>query len=226
MNREWVKEETTLGLITELIDSKQKYVEISKSGWLLSPWKRFRKGHKLKELAQKNQVIADELSARYEIILWQMSLRVKASGRLTDAEWENCQTSIWQLVKDHARTMTNYRRFCGVLWDACRDELGNYGKVASLVALRPKFMLRQFVDEMPNSDARGLLRACAFGRHNTKLSGKELIDSLTLAFGVLHLQVLSRIDDLSALSDGEITPEMARAIKEPFLEYRQWLFES
>ena len=225
MSGEWVKEATTLGLVEMLIEGRQQFVEISGANWL-RPRKRFRKAHKLRHLSQRRQAIGDQLSVRYQGILLQMTGRVRTLDSWDEAELENCQRSIWQAASDRTQNMTNYRKFCGMLWDICTDELSYFGNVAPLTALRPKFMLRQFIDEMPNSDARGLLRASAFGEDKHDLSGRELCDSLNLAFPLLHLQVLSRIDDLSALTDGEITPQIARAIKEPYLEYRRWLFES
>ena len=67
----------------------------------------------------------------------------------------------------------------------------------------------------------------AFGEaENMNVTGRELLASLDLAFPVLHMYVLSRIDDLSALTDGVITSDMVRHFKEPFPEYRRWLFES
>lgn len=225
MNGEWVKEATTLGLITDLINCRQQFVEVSQARWNLT--KLWRRGHKLESLSQKSQTIANELGVRFGGILWQMSRRVKTSGPLTDTEWEDCLTGIWQLMNDSARNMSNYRRFCGVLWDISLAQFGQFGNVASFTGLRPKFMLRQFVDEMTSSDARGLLRASAFGEGDEiRLAGKELLDSLKLAFQLLQLQMLSRTDDLSALTDGEITAEMVRSFEEPFLEYRRWLFES
>jgi len=226
MNEEWVKETTTLGLVKELIDCKKTYVEIAKARWWSSPRKWWRKSHKLEELSQRHQPIADELSKRYEGMLWQMSRRVKESGPLTATEWENCQAGIWQLVWDQARTFSNYRRFCGVFWDICLRQFGQFGNAAPLAALRPKFMLRQFVDELDNSDARGLLRGWAYSKQENMLVGKEVLDGLTDAFGVLHRRVLRRLDDLSLLTDGEITPAMARNIQPPYLEYRRWLFKS
>ena len=225
MNEELINEATTLGLVKALLENKQRYVEIYESRW----WhvrNRWRKRHRLKALSQNSQAIAHELSTRFRGILWQMARRVK-SGPLTATEWKNCQTSIWQLVNDHARTMSNYLRFCGVLWDICSGEFGKLGNISSLTALKTKFMLRQFVDEMSNSDARGLLRASAFGeKEETMPEGKELMDGVNRAIPVLHMHLLSRIDDLSALTDGEITADMVRRFKEPFLEYKRWLFES
>ena len=227
MNGEWVKEATTLGLIKDLINCRQQFVEVSQARWYKNVSKLWGRNRKLESLSQKSQAIANELSVRFGGILWQMSRRVKTSGPLTETEWEDCQTGIWQLMNDSARTISNYRRFCGVLWDISLAQLGQFGNVASFTSLRPKFMLRQFVDEMTSSDARGVLRVSAFGEaEGTKLAGKELLDSLKVAFSLLQLQMLSRTDDLSALTDGEITAEMVRSFEEPFLEYRRWLFES
>ena len=227
MNREWVIDETTIGLVKELLGCKQRYVDISKSGWFRSPVKRWGRDKKLRDLTQTSQAVGSQLSVRYEGILLQMAQRVKASDPLTETEWKDAQTTIWELMKTNARTMSNYRRFSGVLWDVCVSEFGSLGNVASLMSLRPKFMLRQFVDEMQSSDARGILRTMAFGEpEETKLGGRELLNSLERAFPVIHMYVLRRINDLSALTDGEITAEMVNPIQAPFAEYRRWLFES
>lgn len=221
MSGEWIKEATTLGLVTELINSKQTFSEVSGSTWYRHPWQWWNKKRRLAELSENGRVIAHEISKRFEGILLQMFQRAKAPKSMVQVDWEECQTAIWQLARDNTRNMTDYHRFCAVLWNISLSEIGS---VATYVALRPKFMLRQFVDEMPSSDERGTLRATAFGRAGT-LSDRETLDSLERAFPILHQQLLSRGKELKSLTDGEITWEKIRDFEEPFAEYRHWLFE-
>ncbi len=221
MNGEWIKEATTLELVKELIDSRKRFSEVSNAKWYKQPRKWWRKDHMLANLSENNQAIAWQISVRYGGILLQMFQRAKAPKGFVESDWEECQTAIWQLVRDNTRNMTDYQRFCAVLWNICRREIGS---AAAYGALRPKFMLRQFIDEMPPSDERGTLRTTAFGLAGT-LSDRETLDSLARAFPILHQQLLSKRDDLKSLTDGEMTPESIEKFTAPFAEYRHWLFE-
>lgn len=223
MSRSEVSQERTLELARVLVECRREYANIVKAKWFHFR-KHFRKGHKTKKLLQRSQSIAGELSSRYEGIIYQMYRRTAlAAVPLTASKWEALQDRVWGLCRDSTRTMTDYAKFSTVLWNICFIQMG---QEESMLALKPKFMLRQFVDEMPSSDERGNLRTTAYGQESKmSYTGKELLSSLELSFPILHECVLSHLENLPKLTDGAITEAMVSGFAVPHVEYRRWLFE-
>ena len=87
-------------------------------------------------------------------------------------------------------------------------------------------MLRQFVDEVPRSDERGILRVLAYGDSGSRPEGQEALRLLSLGFSALHQQLLVRIEELAVLTDHTMTSKMIEGFTKPYSQYDIWLFES
>jgi hypothetical protein len=225
MNGVAVSENKTIVLTNELVKRTQEYEQISKAVWWRQPIKSWRRGRKKQAILTRSQLILGELASRYEGIMFQMFYRSRSTPpTLTNSQWEQIQDTVWLLVGDELRTMSDHRTFSGVLWKAYLSQLG---VSAAILALRPKFMLRQFVDEMPSSDQRGILRATAYGANDsTQRSGKELVRLIKSALSIFHAHVLAHATEVQTLTAGEFKEAEVQSYSEPFAPYQTWLFHS
>lgn len=218
MSRKDAKDKNTLVLIKEFVEISQKlrsYQQIppeSVKWW----WrKKVLKWKKNTLHAQLRQVL-DVLTARYEGVLYHI---LRQSGIGSDA-LKSTMTAIWVSCQDNVLTLDDYREFSTVLWTACVRVSG-----VEIRILRPKFMLRQIVDEMPSSDERGILIYRAYDKASANdPPGKEVLSKLERAYAMLHKQLLGKKDELLILSGEEISPTDIQAFKAPFVQYELWLF--
>ena len=218
MSEKDIQGKTTLNLIREFVeDSKElrrcQLVPPEKArGWLKKRILQWKKG----SLHKKLRKASDTLVARYEGVLYQLLRKsgVDVSGLKT------VSSAIWVACQDRVVTLDDYRGFSRVLWEA-------YVVVAPTEAraLRPKFMLRQLVDEMPSSDERGVLIDRAYDK-NAQHSppGTEVLRKLEGAYVMLHEEVLRHEDELDLLTDGELDAATIRSLQPPFVRYEEWIF--
>lgn len=223
MSERRVGDETTLNLGRALIVCRQEYAKTCNLTWM-NPWRRLHRDSSKKRLLERGEEIAGELAVRYEGIMFQLFIRANGEETLDSEIWKNLQTIVWLSVGDGIRTTRDPRHFTRVLWNVYVKRLDSE---ASVESLKPKFMLRQFIDEMPSSDERGVLRAMAYGWGGApSQSGKELLHLIQLSLPILHDQLLLHASDLDALTDGALTESLVRSFSEPYDEYRTWLFYS
>jgi len=132
---------------------------------------------------------------------------------------QTAQTQAWWTVRDESTKTDDYRRFATILWHAF---VGS--KKLDVASLKPKFMLRQFVDEIPTCKQQGMLIALAYGPITTWPSDSEMLEGLTQSYSFLHLELTKRSGELHVLTDGEISYLTVSAIFPPFALYEHWLF--
>jgi hypothetical protein len=218
MNRKGFQGKTSLALMREFVDKTRALVKYQDAGpeeqlrWLHKRW-LIRKKHKLRAALAEIMV---ELANRYEGVFFQM---LRKSGK-RDEELRNSVAAIWIESQDRSRTLQDYKGFPAILWEAYASQVS---RPATLV--KPKFMLRIFVDEMAPSDARGILKDRAYDKNAiNKETGNEMLEQLSGGYSALHEQLLRRASDLEVLTDGEIALSLVQNLKEPFLQYERWLF--
>jgi hypothetical protein len=120
-------------------------------------------------------------------------------------------------------------RFATTLWDCVNAQLSADTVMTavqknSVQNLKPKFMLRQFVDEMPDCSEKGLLMAGIFSvpLSLSALSSSEVRRRLPEVCRKLHRTVLGSSGSVSLLTDGAITD---RDLLQPDINrrYQRWL---
>jgi hypothetical protein len=213
-----IKRERTISLATDFIDcinavEKFGYAKVWRNPiWWLR--KKFTKDRIEDRLLKPLQ----ELMDRYEGVMCQVLKR----GGAEDDALEDLISEIWLRAQDDCRTVQDYRSFSSVLWEA-------YSSVSNAPALplKPKFMLRQFVDEMLSSDERGILISLAYSSHARHHPvDRDILPRLTQAYALLHQQVLNHEADLEMLTDGAMNSAMVRELRPPYVQYKVWLFDS
>ena len=189
--------------------------------WVLSKVKFLGGVKKRRESELSNQLIdtMGELVDRYDGILFQL---FSSPGAFTSVGTQGIDEKlerIWYKLQHAATTMQNHRDFSITLWMIYLRH-GN-----EISELKPKFMLRQFVDEMPAGDERGALRSQAYKRQATlSTDDHEVAKMVYRAYPILHEQVLDFSSDLLRLTGETLKPEEIAILKPPYMRYHDWLF--
>jgi len=218
MSREEVQGKTTLTLMKDYVENSQelrKYQGVqseNKKHWWQKKWVNWRK----RSLYQKIRRIGVELAARYEGIFHQL---LRKSG-IHSTAIKPTISAIWVACQDRLLTLDESKRFSQILWESYVSIVG-----VEVTALKAKFMLRQFIDEMPSSDERGILMDRAYDKNAiNRNSGTEVLNKLTNSYPILHEQLIRHSKDLRILTDREISVVKVSSIKPPFVQYEEWLF--
>lgn len=213
----------TLSLAEDFIRVSRSYESTNYAGLLRSPhwWIAKRvwvlRGHRdrrLNDLRKRRTQLVRELHSRFEGVLYELFTQEHPAERFGDY-----LKQVWRRVQIAVVKMEDCRRFSGVLWDI-HIELG-----PDIRALRPKFMLRQFVDEMPDSSPRTALRVLAYGgQYEPADVTFESMRYEWEAYTMLHKQVLARLDELKILTADELSPDHLLSLEKPEFQYHLWLF--
>src|SRR4051794_32846998 len=121
---------------------------------------------KLDELKAESQQLNRILRQHYEGIVGEVFRRGSGSGIVLPSKTiQEFSAGIFLQFPQQIATLTDPLRFSVVLWKTVdvrlNTQFGDSGCAAAM-RLKPKFMLRQFVDDLPNGDARGTLRSLAY----------------------------------------------------------------
>jgi|GEM_PF-2571736 len=218
MNVMEIEQERTLYLASELMDCLIAREKFGYARVWRSPYWWARKKITRGRLERYQIRILDILMARYKGVISQI-LKRAGTGE------ENIETALWEIwirVQDGCPPVSDYQSFSKALWKECMEVAK-----APVPALKPKLMLRQFVDEMQSSDERGILIDRAYNSDASNPPAEtEVLKKLSAAYALLHYQLLNHEHELSILSDGELTPEMIKTLKPPYVQYMRWLFDS
>ena len=129
---------------------------------------------------------------------------------------------VWQLMQSRIRTLQDYRRVPPILWETCASRLG-----PNIDPLKPKFMLRAFVDELGPSKELGALLSLAFGSQEQPRPDDAIaLHLISDALGRLHKVLKDHPDDIGVLTGGTISKKSIRKFVPPFSEYEEWLFRT
>jgi hypothetical protein len=197
--------------------------------WILKKYKILPglREKKIAELRVCRRVIVEELAERYAGVSHQIFTRMNP-----EAKFVSFHKQIWRKVQANALTLKDYRLFSPTLWllhfsTSSKDFHLSYGPETS--RYKRKFMLRQFVDEMPEIEERTALRLLAY---LGKLGSLTAIDRNALrllerSYPLLYKQLLAaaRRGDLGILTGSVFVPEDVYKLKHPYSEFHEWLFK-
>lgn len=213
---------STLALIAAFVERTKELDQLINARWynIGLSWKRPRAFWE-RLIHDKLNGLVEELCLRYRGIMYQIFRR----AGVNHGQLDTTVTNVWVSVQQGVITMTDEREFSKMLWKECMTMVPSS---APAECLKPKFMLRQFIDEIPPCDERGVLRALAYDSPpGVKASqfGGDIDRQLSKAYELLHGQVLEYTqDDLNVFTDGTIFRTMFFDLDALHREYQQWLF--
>jgi hypothetical protein len=217
MSRGKYSEKGTLELARELLKCSQRLERMLIANGLSDPfWWLLRKTGLVKaHMLRKGPALAGELGLRYWGVLRELFRRAGMEERLVP----EATVAVWQAVLDQMRGAIDYRAFSAIVWHAAESHAGYHQP-----AIKPKLMLRQFVDEMPEGDERGAIRVLAYGQVGTEPPGREVLQLLSSGYGLLHIQLIMHIHELDVLTDNLLSAEFIQQIGSSYVQYEEWLF--
>jgi hypothetical protein len=122
-------------------------------------------------------------------------------------------------IRGDMRLLDDPRRFVPRLWEAIVAQLtAQGGDPLRIQALQPRFMLRQFVDEIRNRRARTLLESAYEPKYDQEPDADELI-ALRRAYPYLHRVLRSNAGEL-----GLMTAESLSVTGVTAVHYERWLY--
>jgi hypothetical protein len=163
-----------------------------------------------------------ELVNRFDGVLRELLRSTRP--HLSENEIQESITAIWLSANPSFRNLADHRRFSEVLWSAYVAE----AETTENLLLKPKFMLRQFIEELSDGIERDTLLALAFDVREDRLSkhigltDQDKLSLLSNSYLMLHRKLL-QMRELAIFTDNTITPEMLQG-KDPIGQYHDWLF--
>jgi hypothetical protein len=219
VNERSVQSRGTLRLAKDFVDGSRSLEKTLYARWWRNPLRyAVRKLGLHKSRRRALAVIAGELGRRYKGVLLELFRR----AHMHHADFPNGIASVWMRVADEAKTMLEPRSFSKAIWDSAHRAVPSPGAPS----LKPKVMLRQFVDEMASSDGRGALRTLAYGEPGFPQEGSEALNLLSNAYPFLHEVLLGRLPELDILSDSAFSEDVVGSLTTPYVQYETWLFRS
>ena len=208
-------EQGTFELTQSLVVCSRKLDRVLHAKWWHAPRTVWTRDKRVKALHARINEVAIELGVRFKGIMVELLQSVDPHANF---DFEVART--WQRVSEDAITM-NHKEFCAHLWHVFVP----LRKQERAKVFKPKFMLRQFVDEIPACKDQGVLIAMAYGPlRNPRPTASEILRCLEIAYRLLHIQVSKRSSELEILTDNEISSEMISQFVAPYVQYEDWLF--
>ncbi|HYI12074.1 MAG TPA: hypothetical protein VEK57_23680 [Thermoanaerobaculia bacterium] len=173
------------------------------------------------------------LLQRYGGVLNQLYLRLVESSGLAVSADQYLRTW-WRFVRKDLGGLNNAQDFSSSLWTAVAAAAGRLEldpEFQPVMRLKPKFMLRQFVDEMKQRESAVALRVLAYTAlsADTELvsaSEEELADIVYRACVALHDTVKRFEPSLEVMTGGAIDLMESNDDVAVARRYSAWLFQS
>lgn len=216
MFRTELQDRPTLWVVRRLLDAVKQAEDRLAPMALDKPWAYLTKsrGATWEERAIEYEA---ELLARYEGLLKEyLDLKGIRSKRDVQDAIDNVHQAFVEIY-----TLADARRFSPMLWEFVVGTGFSWSPQS-----KRKFMLRQFVEDIPKGQSRNWLKWLAF--EHVRGAPPPTPGDLALvrgAYPALHRAMLEHGAGLGQMTDGSITAEILSKFKAPFGQYDDWLFE-
>ncbi|HKO99607.1 MAG TPA: hypothetical protein VJU86_21700 [Pyrinomonadaceae bacterium] len=216
MSRSTFRNVGTLKLQCDYMKYNKQY-DRTLDATLLNPIRRMFKRGKAEKLRVKLDGLEDQLAKRYEGVMVQMLRRAS----IVD---QRSIRFVWSIARRRVLSTSDERTLAKILWDAYCEQAG--GSSVLWDSLKPKFMLRQFIDEMQEKEERGVLRSLAYGGTGHTPSTTEGFEMFNTALQSLHYQLLNHSSILHILTDNTVTSADVKGFHPPYVQYSDWLIKA
>jgi hypothetical protein len=229
MLQEVYREETTWKLAGMLYDGWQFLLKFERYsvGWRrFTPWLLWNQRH-LSQVQNQVDQVGQVLENRYRGVIAEVTAAVGGAsnqGLAADALLRALLLGIWRRV---ILVRFDWVSFSEVLWLCVLDELEERLTGCDLrlaEPLKPKFMLRQFVDELEATEGRGVLRAHLYsGLDPAQQPLPEVEMMLREAYVSLHGVVQHSRRGLGPLTGNSVNITGLRGLDDVRSQYAEWL---
>lgn len=233
MNRTATDRTPALALVRDMIRIQRKLEPLLEEG-ATGSWKLWEtQDQRFDRLNEDWGFRCEVLLQRYGGVLNQLYVRLAEASSL-EVSGEQYLRAWWRLVRKDLGGLNNARNFSSSLWTAVAAAAGRLEsdpEFQPVMRLKPKFMLRQFVDEMKQRESAVALRVLAYTplSADTELvaaSAEELADIVYLGCLALHDTVKRFERSVEVMTGGAIhLPESDDDVAVA-RRYSTWLFQS
>jgi hypothetical protein len=180
-------------------------------------------------LQSLSALYARELQVRFDGILRELLERTVQPERPSEDDLREFLCSVWLVVEGLAASLRDAETFFVFFWSQIELVLQTRSDLQQLtpavVALKPKFMLRPFIDDIRSPDQRRTLCALAYDASVVEVrSDRQQLDILESAYRSLHAVLWARRDQLSRRTGSEIVVDEKTPIIATLARYERWLF--
>jgi hypothetical protein len=209
---------STHRVVRELLLASQRAEQRLSAVWYFHPWAWVTRSWASGYMGNSQDCL-HELAYRYRGVLME-DLRLKGVTSRDDVQGSLGQ--MWRSFYGSTYGLSDEFEFAPLLWRSVQETAPGVN-----AQVKRKFMLRQFVEDVPRRKGRDTLRRLAFEReHGAPAATVEDLAKLRNAYQPLH-QVMVRFGpQLESMTDGVFTIETLNALVPPFTEYHSWLFEN
>ena len=184
----------------------------------LQPWAWLTR-RRLTTFETRGQVFLKELMIRYRGVITEYLFLKGITSRV---DVQSGLDGIWRSFYIGTYRLASSDRFSYELWRAVQTT-----GVSANVQIKRKFMLRQFVEEVPRRKGRETLRRLAFDRdRGAPEATTEDVKRLKGVYPSLHRALLKWGSRLDEITDGAVEFETLSGFKPPYAQYHTWLFEN
>lgn len=225
--REDFRRWTTWKLATELAKCTRLAEKLRRSRLWSHALLRMVRDRRLRKIDQREDAVSRILEQRYNGVLHRSYFFITfETGDPDDAaSFQGFEAEVWNLTIEEMDAKDAWCLFSSLLWRqlvSASQACGAANSLVSVERLKPMFMLRQFVDEMADSDARGVLRTWFYNGAEKDPTG-EVLDALEAAYHELHKIILLHANELEQLTGGAITMDKLAGVSDPGPVYERWL---
>jgi hypothetical protein len=218
MFRKPIKDRSTHWVVRQLLRANDRAAVRRQPSALLHPWawvtRRWRTGFEA-----KSHEYLTELNYRFAGVI---NRYLRSKGITTKAELENARKDISMSFHVNTYKLAEAELFAPELWRAVQMRAG----VSTDAALKRRFMLRQFVEDVRKGKGRDTLRRLGFERDPAapKVNPHDLAIARA-AYPSLHKALLKRGALLDVMTERAIEFEQVELFQPPYGQYDTWLFE-
>jgi hypothetical protein len=220
-----LKNRTTLELLDELVGTQRELygvIQSSKGKWTWRVWESRTK--RIARLQKKWEDCVTVVAGRFENLLLQMyrGLDTRYSKSCSTEEF----VTFWSKPA-MASAGDRARYACVKFWEAAEKAVNQAFNAppAAIAGLKPKFMIRQFVEEIGDVTAREAVLTLAYeGRGTPPDDARELYRVIRAACGAFS-DVLDDFPDMTERTDGSVNVRQLANRERAIDQVQFWLFE-
>lgn len=218
MYRKQLRDRPTGWVVRQYMSASRQFEIRLQPRLVLEPWAwatRFRKN----SWAGKSRALSEELGERYRGVLYECW---SASG-VSDNDLAPMVGSFWSDFHATIYELASPEEFSTRMWKKVNQLAA--GEVKG--AFKRKFMLRQFIEDLPAGWPRDTLRELGFER--TRTTPRSTVASLGVlveAYKQLHEVLLTSGLSVAKRTDNVFEKSVLSKMAPPYAEYEAWIFPS
>jgi len=217
MFRTALKDRPTHRVVRQMLQANDKAEARLHPSWL-HPWNWITSGRR-QHFEESSRECLKELQYRFGGVI---NLYLRSKGITADDDMVEARGAIVQRFFVDSYRLKEPELFAPLLWSSVQVTAG----VSSNRALKRRFMLRQFVEDVPRGKGRDMLRRLGFEREPGAPPCN--VKDLNLVRGVypqLHKALLKRGVRLDGMTASAIPSIQVAGFQPPYGQYDEWLFK-